>query len=258
MRLYLSILLIILSTVLRAQQISSYLFGSGGGTEIQTNIQITYSIGETVVGLRGVGDPTSLYGLQGFQQVDAFFNPLPVEWLRFSARADGPDRNRLDWAIIDLGGLSHFMIERSLDGYTFAGRDRVEASHAPVAEQHYLWYDQDIQTGTVYYRIRQFDQDGSSSLSIVQVVVREEGLGPAEVQIFPNPTQDLIYLAWPDNQEPDKPEWRLYDVRGRLLQALGPGALASRQIDLSHYPPGTYFYELSDRIQTQRGRLIKR
>ncbi|MEM6877542.1 MAG: hypothetical protein AAF544_03205, partial [Bacteroidota bacterium] len=48
-------------------EVTSYLFGSGGGTDIQSGIQVTYSIGEPVVGLRQTENPT-VNALQGFQQ----------------------------------------------------------------------------------------------------------------------------------------------------------------------------------------------
>ncbi|MEM6396825.1 MAG: T9SS type A sorting domain-containing protein [Bacteroidota bacterium] len=236
-------------------EVTSYLFGSGGGTEIQPGIQITYSIGEPVMGLRQTNNPT-VNALQGFQQPEDMFGSLPVEWIRFEARADGPRQNRLEWTIQNLGNLSHFLVERSVDGQTFAGRYQMPAIESGDLLDTYVWYDDDFPEAILYYRIQSVDYDGTTSYSTIQLIDRRGRDLPAEVQIYPNPTTGTIWLLWPNDTEPTPYDWQLLDACGRLVMQLSSSQTAGDRIDLGALPKGVYFYQLKAGEDAQRGRLV--
>jgi hypothetical protein len=96
---------------------------------------------------------------------------LPVELLAFTARNDGP-AVLLEWATATETGNDHFTVERSSDAATFeAVLHAPGAGHSQVVV-HYMAHDRSPLTGTSFYRLRQTDQDGTSTLGPVVAVTR--------------------------------------------------------------------------------------
>ncbi|MDF7814241.1 right-handed parallel beta-helix repeat-containing protein [Hymenobacter sp. YC55] len=114
--------------------------------------------------------------------------PLPVELVRFSAVARNIDA-QLTWVTASEKNSARFVVERSFTGDKFEAIGTVNGQGNSAEGHTYQFTDQQAATttGTVaYYRLRQVDTDGTSSLSGVQVV-RFASVASAIVA-FPNPT----------------------------------------------------------------------
>lgn len=103
---------------------------------------------------------------------DVSFLPafLPVEWQDISVSFE-QGVSLVQWSTTSEVNHDHFEVERSLDGKKFNYLSQVKTPEQEVeGKKSYLYRDMDVQFNqnqTIYYRIRQVDIDGKSSLSQV-------------------------------------------------------------------------------------------
>ncbi|RZK41887.1 MAG: T9SS type A sorting domain-containing protein [Hymenobacter sp.] len=128
--------------------------------------------------------------------------PLPVKLTSFDATAAGADAH-LAWATASEVNNDYFGVERSFDGVTFSQIGRVSGHGSTAAASSYTYTDASVAptaTGTVYYRLRQVDLDGTATYSPVRTAAFQKGL--AALKLYPNPatpgddklTLDLLTL----------------------------------------------------------------
>lgn len=86
--------------------------------------------------------------------------PLPVEMLSFTANCDN-GTTRVLWSTATETNNDYFMIERSSDGFNWEFLGEVEGAGNSSVEQHYEFVDYAPNSSTTYYRITQFDFNGT-------------------------------------------------------------------------------------------------
>lgn len=121
--------------------------------------------------------------------------PLPVTLAAFSAQALRQGAVQLQWTTATELHSARFVVERSLDGQAFAAIGSVDAAGAATTPRTYSLLDSQLppSTTTVYYRLRQVDQDGTSAYSPVRAVTLR--LAPAALALFPNPATRATTLT---------------------------------------------------------------
>ncbi|RZJ57486.1 MAG: hypothetical protein EOO55_03285 [Hymenobacter sp.] len=135
-------------------------------------------------------------------------NPLPVTLTTFDAKAAGANAN-LTWATASEANNDYFGVERSFDGVSFTAIGKVAGHGTTATFSNYAYTDAGVAakaSGTVYYRLRQVDLDGTSTYSPVRTVAFE--MGAASLKLYPNPatpgddklTLDLLTLPQGDYQ----------------------------------------------------------
>ena len=97
--------------------------------------------------------------------------PLPVELVAFTAQAEA-SAVRLQWTTGSEKNSARFEIERSQDGKQFTRVGLVAAQGTKTTPVAYVYQDDEVATfsGSLYYRLRQVDQDGTVSYSPVRTV----------------------------------------------------------------------------------------
>lgn len=111
--------------------------------------------------------------------------PLPVTLTAFDAQAVGSSV-QLTWATASETNNSYFGIERSTDGTTFAQVTQVAGQGTTAAASRYAYLDASAPRGTVYYRLRQVDTDGTATYSPVRTVSLAAA-NLATLSVYPNP-----------------------------------------------------------------------
>ncbi len=110
-------------------------------------------------------------------------NPLPVELLNFEAKVVRMDV-ALTWVTQMENENAYFKIERSQDGINFEPITTVLGRGTTEEETYYTHIDEEPYFGVSYYRLRQVDYDGTSTLSeVISVEVEEFYID----RLFPNP-----------------------------------------------------------------------
>lgn len=168
---------------------------------------------------------------------------LPVELTSFTATRAAAG-TRLQWATASELNSDYFLIERSNDGRAFAPIGRVPAHGTTILASSYASLDPTAPPSLHYYRLRQVDQDGSSSYSAAVAVAP----AAAAWSLAPNPAAASLDVH---TTEP-----AAYFIRNTLGQVLLSGltTAGSTTIGVAQLPAGSYFFEL----HSSAGRLVRR
>lgn len=168
-------------------------------------------------------------------------NPLPVEWLSFTAAPLGKT-SQLEWSVIQDEAHRAFTVERSTDGRSgwqdLARLDRVGGNRAA----EYSYNDADVIGGNTYfYRLRQEDSDGTTDYSAIRAVT----FGAAgSITAFPNPASNWLNVQT-GNDLPDNLSFQLINPLGQLVSS-GRLQGGSTQINVAQLPTSVYQLVVTD------------
>jgi hypothetical protein len=171
--------------------------------------------------------------------------PLPLEVLSLKAHARQSVVD-IEWTVGSEANIKKYMVERSIDGKNFVSVGQVMVNENTSGNSSYIYTDDNPVKGLAYYRIRQFDKDGTiffSSMVPVEYDYFSDGL------IYPNPNNGQIWLS---EKFPLPSTLEIFDVSGRAVfkQELSED---TRSCDLSLLDKGIYFW----RVGQLNGRIVR-
>jgi hypothetical protein len=183
-------------------------------------------------------------------------SPLPVELISFTAKGQGK-HVKLDWSTASELNNEYFTVERSATGELFEPIVQLPGAGTTTSLNNYTAYDYSPIAGINYYRIRQTDFDGHSTVSPVRMVnMEKEGM----VRIYPNPmTGHSIHIATTDANDQVE-EINLFDLAGKLISTRQYEEGVMNGVELDFDPSlvqGTYIVEVSTRTGKHRERIIR-
>ncbi|MEQ8473752.1 MAG: T9SS type A sorting domain-containing protein [Marinoscillum sp.] len=179
--------------------------------------------------------------------------PLPLDFLGFSA-TDLNGKVLLKWETTNEVDVSHFEIERSIDGKKFTTIGVLDAYNIKEKINNYSFVDGKPEMGFNYYRLKELDFDGAHGYSQMVYVIHE-GTG-IEWMIYPNPTCDVIKIR--SNVTIPESQLSIIDLTGRVIyQQLSDFGSNEKVIDLEELPAGIYHLQLKLPTHTESFRVIK-
>ena len=101
-----------------------------------------------------------------------FVNSLPVELSVFDVQTMD-NQNIVHWVTDSETNNSHFVLERSYNGMTFEAIATTAGAGDSKVQHSYSFIDANFSSNIVYYRLKQFDFDGTMHLSPVIVAENE-------------------------------------------------------------------------------------
>ncbi|MFW5663557.1 MAG: G8 domain-containing protein, partial [bacterium] len=158
-------------------------------------------------------------------------NPLPVEWLSFTAQPEGGEV-LLHWQTATETNNDYFTVLRSSDGEHFHPLGRLYGAGNSNQVNSYTFSDVTPLPGVSYYRVRQTDFDGQYDYS--ETLAVEVGAF-AEATISAQNRQIHFYLPSDRNESWN---YRVYNLSGLLLYAgtLNPASTGtSHVLDVSSH-----------------------
>ncbi|WP_167855394.1 Ig-like domain-containing protein [Hymenobacter fodinae] len=166
--------------------------------------------------------------------------PLPVELVVFEAKAVGSN-TQLSWSTATELHNDRFEVERSFTGTTFMTIGTVKGSGTTLSGASYRFTDANVRSqvsGTVYYRLKQVDTDGTTSFSSVRVVTFRPDRN-ASISVAPNPatteaTLDLTGLPLGQYHV------TVVDAAGRTVYSATQAGGQTVALPLSNWPSGMY------------------
>ncbi len=167
---------------------------------------------------------------------------LPVRWISFEGRLSDQRQATLTWKTEETN-VSHYEVERSVNAKEFRIVNTVTAGSSGSGS--YSLTDPAPVSGTVYYRIRQVDLDGTFSYSRIISLSSE---GSRRLFAYPNPAQNRITVEL-------SPEYK-----GTMVNLISTSGIVLQQtevkedtliLDVSNYVSGVYLLKLYD------GKVVK-
>jgi hypothetical protein len=153
---------------------------------------------------------------------------------------------------------AHFLIQRSTDGgKQFQTIGRVEGKGDSNEQVDYAYTDTKPAAGLNYYRLQQFDYDGTNEY-FGPIAVRFDGeLATTKPTIWPVPARERLQVDLPASSSPN---WQLevYDLNGRrlLFQQLDEKN-TNTFFDLHTLPAGTYLLRWANGASSGQERFLK-
>ena len=189
-------------------------------------------------------------------------NPLPVTFVRFSAEIVNNIPNLL-WITASEINNAYFVIEGSSDAIHFDSLGYLDGAGRSIENLVYHYADYQYQTGeNYYYRIRQVDFDGGTTVSkIVSISTNSRTVEATttEIQVYPVPFQagEELTIQYPSESTHSIYSLRLYNQQGEELLFQSINAKEVQIEQLKYLPNGLYFLQLETSEGMQQAKLVK-
>lgn len=120
--------------------------------------------------------------------------PLPVKLLSFKAYLENKNKVGTAWKTSQEVNVSHYEVERSIDGINYVKIGEVKAVGNSQVEQSYYYPDNNLPNGinVLYYRLKMVDMDNSYEYSPVEIVKLNGANG--DWKLYPNPVSVQGYV----------------------------------------------------------------
>jgi hypothetical protein len=174
---------------------------------------------------------------------------LPVNLSSFSAQKNSTDA-LLQWQTNSEANTAYFNVERSYDGTTFTGINKVNAKGQ--SSNIYTYKDiAGLSSGSTntYYRLKIVDVNGNFKYSST---VKLANGHETRVNVFPNPARDVITISGLKNNDIIK----LLSIDGKLLLQQTAG-VQSMIMNIEKYKPGTYIIQVQSDKEVTQQKIIK-
>lgn len=170
-------------------------------------------------------------------------SPSPVTYTSFKAENKGA-YNELSWETSSEENNKGYFVERSVDGKLFVELGFVEGNGSTKEAVSYRFVDEKPSSDN-YYRLRQVDHDGKSTISEIRYV-RVDGLN-RRISVYPNPFVDGLTIETGNYDDAIIVE--VMNATGRLVIQ---HKTTERYIDLSNAKTGAYIVS----VKSSKGELL--
>lgn len=199
----------------------------------------------------------SLY-MKGFQYPSqAIILPVKLEsftaWLNTSA-----NKVDLKWVTSSEKNVSHFVIERSIDGKNYTEAGVVFAMGNSSDRVNYAFTD-NINTSSnqvIYYRLHSVDNDGKSDYSAIRVVrTAKSNDNAVTILAFPNPVTTELRISIPNNWQNKRVVYEVLSANGSVAQrSVSSSGSQTETLNVNTLGRGIYIVKVScgDEVATQR------
>ncbi len=179
------------------------------------------------------------------------FAPLAAELINFSVVA-GENNNLISWYTYAEEPGDWYILERSADGrqWTQIGQQNSSGSGGEIT--HYLMIDEDPLKSVSYYKLIQYNANGSEGFTAILAV---SPVFKQEIVVFPNPTSDRITIRF--TQAMSNVSIKIVDGAGNVLERNVFENTAEESFILP-YPCGLYFIYIDGENINETVKVIKR
>jgi hypothetical protein len=138
---------------------------------------------------------------------------LPINLINFAVSYNGSIA-QLQWKTANEINVNKFEIQKSKDGINFLTIGNVTAFNRAQVN-NYLFDDNSILEGKIFYRIKTVDFNGDFTYSnIISINTKQN----KKIQVYPNPASNFITIAIPKFNSPSTVQ--LLNNEGKLMQSL--------------------------------------
>ena len=181
------------------------------------------------------------------------FAPLPIELVSFQANCKEDNTVAVTWATASEHNTSHYVVEKSRDGITWSVLGQTTAAGNSTQLLNYEMIDSEKASGTTYYRLTQFDNDGVFEV-FDPVSVNCNGTTPNnQITTYPNPSSESFYVSLFTETMEGNGQLTITDASGRPVYQQSVSIQNGNNVfhigDLNA-APGMYYIQVTQRNTT--------
>lgn len=186
--------------------------GSGNSAQGAGGAGVIPGGGGSIKRSTGTGNVQGGTGARGEVRIHCS-NPLSVVLTDFSANCT-TNSIEIYWRTLTEHNSSHFILERSRDGYQWTKVETVEGAGTTLQQQHYFVVDNAI-FNDVYYRLKQVDYDGQ--VKIYSPVHIDCNSKVNELIVYPNPNNGSFTVYVNSVEATEESTVFVQDVSGKVV-----------------------------------------
>ena len=167
--------------------------------------------------------------------------PIPLTLIYFNLANTTAGKVELQWKTAQEINVSHFNIERSLDGKYWTKVGHIKATGREGSIQTYIYTDMSAPSNVAYYRLQVVDDDARSDYSPVRLITSN---AEVEVRIYPTLTSSnsTVFI---EGISPENAMVELFGTSGKVYNKI---KMYSNTIALPGIPPGIYQVRITSLI----------
>ena len=166
---------------------------------------------------------------------------LPLDLLSFTVEKMINNKGKIEWVTANEINLSHFKVQKSVDGKTFYDLTTVQAKGEGSNKTYYNYVDNKLSSGKNYYRLVLVNDDGSFEYSKIEMITNLENTFSA----YPNPATDVFYVSYHN----EAPSFKLINSIGQEVKVDYTNANKVIRFDVSDLPSGIYFLNIETSVE---------
>ncbi|MEO5562173.1 MAG: T9SS type A sorting domain-containing protein [Chitinophagaceae bacterium] len=175
--------------------------------------------------------------------IGPFNTPLPVNFIGLVATRNELAKSvDMKWDVSEEIDVQEYRVERSINGISFETAGAVPAKGKSV----YTYSDNNVPTGTLYYRIKSVDIDGKFKYSgILRLADNSSSSYGNKLLVYPIPTTGDVTVQ--HKKLNAKSKLVITSLDGRILKTIAPTPGSSHTpVTISNLSPGVYLLRLDD------------
>jgi hypothetical protein len=176
---------------------------------------------------------------------------LPLDLISFTASAIN-DKTQLQWRTVNEVNVSHFEIERSVDGIHWEIIQTTSATNG--IEQNYTAWDNSPNAGTNYYRLKMIDIDGTYKYSKIVEVTFGNKENIANFQIYPNPNNGSFIIKANGLGDQILPI-KIFDNLGRVIHQIDIKE-GTNSVSLKNLISGMYYLNIENATDSEVYKIV--
>ena len=227
-----------------------------GGSQACNNVDVVPETGSIRAALTTANLTT--YTHYTFVALTPFLNPLPVELTSFGVSATRAGEALIIWETSSEMNNWKFVVEKSYDGLNWNAVAEVEGNGTTSIRKNYHVIDSNPYAGVSYYRLAQYDFDGTLNYSYIRSFTIS-GESKLIVNVYPNPTRESLRISTTNFL--DQVEVNLFDGRGTCMMSHSFSEFGRNQtLDVQSLVSGRYLLTISQngkRLDSKQVFIIK-
>ena len=201
----------------------------------------------------------SMY-FKSFTYQAANVSSLPVKLINWNATYNN-NIVSLKWATTQEINASHFIIERSTDGFDYTDAAMIFATGNSEILLNYSFNDKIPagNSGVLYYRLRSVDMDGKSTVSDTRIIRLGTATANAvKIATYPNPVQSELRITVPASWQDKSVVYQLVSTNGQTIKTIATGHAGQTEvISMNQVPVGMYIVRVSCGNETGVQAVVK-
>ena len=226
---------------------------------INTNT-ITVRFGGTTTG--SVSNTNRMYSVwfKNFAY-SAPMNTLPVKLASFTATLNNNNKADLKWTTASEINVSHFVIERSIDGINFSDAGIVFAAGNTSANVNYSFTDNLSAVGAtvIWYRLRSVDMDEKTELSATKMIrIGTKNEATISLTVYPNPVKQDLRVTIPATWQNKKLVYEMIAISGQVVSRTQSNSSSQTEtLNVQSLAPGIYYVRVACEGQMLQQKIVK-